>query len=157
MEMQKKTSLPFSLAASGWSCPGSKQSFASDPAASSLLHLQEHQLIIRGHEGAPLSFIRTERRMGFQISGKKPAIFWVHSWCWVPPVLSTCEHNKEITNYLQVLPQNGFQEQIAHTAEGLPCLLFSSFATKHILVGSIKSCYLFCVNSQGPAVLLFIA
>lgn len=62
--------------------------------------------------------------MGFQISGKKPAIFWVHSWSWMPPILNTCEHNKEITNYLQVLPQNGIQEQIAHTAEGLPCLLF---------------------------------
>lgn len=108
-------------------------------------------------KGKPLSFIRIERRMGFQISGKKPAIFWVHSRCWMPPILNTCEQNKEITNYLQVLPQKGIQEQIAHTAEGLPCLLFSSFATKHVLVGFIKSCYLFCVNSQGPAVLLFIA
>lgn len=74
----------------------------------------------------------------------------------MPPILNTWEHDKEITNYLQVLPQNGIREQIAHTAEGLPCLLFSSFATKHILVGSVKSCYLFCVNSQGPAVPLFI-
>lgn len=155
--MQKDQFCLFPLFAPRPNCPRSNLSFASDPAASFLLHLQEHQFIIRGDKGAPLSFIRIGRRMGFQISGKKPAIFWVHSRCWMPPVLNTCEQNKEITNYLQVLPQNGTREQIAHTAEDLPCLLFSSFATKHILVGSIKCCYLFCVNSQGPAVLLFFA
>lgn len=78
--------------------------------------------------------------MGFRISGNKPAIFWMCSWCCMPQILNTCEHNREITNYLQFLLQDGIQKWIAHTAEGLPCLLFSSFTTKHILVGFIKSC-----------------
>lgn len=78
--------------------------------------------------------------MRFQISGNKRAIFWMHSWCWMPQILNTCEHNREITNYLQFLLQNRIQKWIARTAEGLPCLLFSSFAAKHILVCVIKSC-----------------
>lgn len=78
--------------------------------------------------------------MGFQVSGNKPAIFRMRRWCQMPQVLKTCECVREITSYLQFLLHNGIQKLIACTAAGLPCLLFSSFATKHILVCLVRSC-----------------
>lgn len=112
----------------------------SDASTTFLLHFQYLQFTLKRDKGPSPSFIKIERRMASQVSGNKPAISWMCRWCQMPQILNTCEHNREITSYLQFLLQNGIQKLITCTAAGLPCLLFSSFATKHVLVWLVWSC-----------------
>lgn len=77
-----------------------------------------------------------------------------------PQIPNTCKHNREITNYLQFSLEKGIQRWIAHSAEVLPCLLFSSFTTKYIWVHFIMSCQrlfslIICFISTARALLCY--
>lgn len=113
---------------------------------------------IKGHLRASLKEQRGE--WDFSSLGRSQQSSGCTADAECPQIPNTCKHNREITNYLQFSLEKGIQRWIAHSAEVLPCLLFSSFTTKYIWVHFIMSCQrlfslIICFISTARALLCY--
>lgn len=157
----RKVGSPFSFTYFSTELPSSHLSAAFDPSTHFLLLSRNFSCLRtykrKGHLQASL---KQREEWDFSSLGRSQQSSGCTADAECPQIPNTCKHNREINNYLQFLLEKGIQRWIAHSAEGLPCLLFSSFTTKYIWVHFIMSCQrlfsvIICFISTARALLCY--